>query len=77
MDEWHSSAFDVNAFDMSGTPVPYCMALECHSKVECHILSSLPLMSSAIEYTQERWGAGVETQKKCTGRDWGMGSSTI
>ena len=24
----------------------------------------------------ERWGAGVETQK-CTGRDWGMGSSTI
>ena len=25
----------------------------------------------------ERWGAGVETQKKCTGRGWGMGSSTI
>ena len=29
------------------------------------------------EVHDERWGAGVETQKNCTGRDWGMGSSTI
>jgi len=28
-------------------------------------------------YDLERWGAGVETPKKCMGRDWGMGSSTI
>jgi len=28
-------------------------------------------------HLHERWGAGVETQKKCTGRGWGMGSSTI
>jgi len=26
---------------------------------------------------EERWGAGVDNPKKCTGRDWGMGSSTI
>jgi len=27
-------------------------------------------------HVMERWGAGVDP-KKCTGRDWGMGSSTI
>jgi len=32
---------------------------------------------SERETWDERWGAGVETQKKCTGRGWGMGSSTI
>ena len=37
-----------------------------------------PLHHSALIYPwMERWGGWGRDPKKCTGRDWGMGSSTI
>ena len=52
--------------------------LYINAYIYVYIYDCLILISRSATLTiVERWGAGVETQKKCTGRDWGMGSSTI
>jgi len=71
---WHATWLKYKGHQKSKSRICVCVTWPIRIYKRTHNSDPLVIRKDNLN---ERWGAGVETQKNVRGEDWGMGSSTI